>query len=112
MLGAARCEAWPPLLHNVAFCIAPACRFEEVLADSPVDAVIDLVGGEYETRSMKVSLRLGNSYSGAQERSRCGFCLIASPSAACIQPSRLGCVAVDAQRTSPPVVVHCWGCRC
>lgn len=68
-VGAARCKAWPPLLHRVAFCMCPACRFEEVLANSPVDAVIDLVGGEYETRSLQVSLRLGSSYCGAQERS-------------------------------------------
>ncbi|PRW57936.1 NADPH:quinone reductase [Chlorella sorokiniana] len=34
-------------------------RFEEVLAGSPVDAVIDTIGGEYERRSLQVLKRSG-----------------------------------------------------
>jgi hypothetical protein len=34
-------------------------RFEDVLANAPVDAVIDCVGGDYEPRSMRVLKRRG-----------------------------------------------------
>lgn len=46
------------LLVRIAAPFSP-CRFEEALAGSPVDAVIDTVGGDYEGRSLQVRRRCG-----------------------------------------------------
>lgn len=92
--------------------MCPACRFEEVLANSPVDAVIDLVGGEYETRSLQVSLRLGSSYCGAQERSPLRVLLDCQPLRSMYPALAPGLCGSGCSTYITEFAGCCWGYRC